>query len=328
MKNILITGGAGYIGTQLCKLYKNTKDNVIVIDNRFLPERVKKLKEWGIKYIQGDILDEQLMKDVLKKTDFCYHLAGITDVPYVKNEANDELNKKIIEVGTKGSEIVINNLPKHAKILFPSTHVIFEGLKETTFNITENNTEPCPVLSYSVSKYDTEQYLHYYSGNTNYIICRLGSNYGYGGDSMRMNLMVHIFAKMSAQNKQIKLFSGGKQWKSLVDVRDVAKGFKFLMENENYNREIFNLSNENMTVKDVAMLCKEIKPNTDIIITEDEVPNEGYTISSLKLLDTGFKFKFDIESSLREMINCWDFDFKDIVEREYGYFWEKEHGHQ
>ena len=311
MKKIVILGGCGYIGTQLCKLYFHDqfairKYNITVIDNRFLPERVKQLKRWGINYIQGDILDEQLMKEQLKDTDYVYHLAGITDVAYTKTEINDEKDKKITEVGTKGSEIIINNIPDKCKILFPSSHVLFEGLKETTFDITEDNIKPCPELSYSKSKYNTEEYLK--KSNKNYIICRLGSNYGYGLDSMRINILPNLFSKMASQNKTLKLFSGGKQWKSLIDVRDVARSFKFLMENNDINKQVFNISNENMTVKDVAYLCKKIKPSINIIETKDEIPNEGYTISSLKLLDYGFKFNYSIEESLKEMIECWDFD--------------------
>ncbi len=305
MKNICITGGAGYIGTQLCKLYKNTKDNITVIDNRFLPERVKQLKEWNIRYIQGDILDEQLMKDVLKDTDFCYHLAGITDVARVSSESNDELDRRIVITEVEGSKMVIDNTPDNCKILFPSTHVIFEGLKEIIFDVKED-FEPCPVLYYSKSKYDIEKYLK--KSNKNYIICRLSSNYGYGGDSMRLNIMPNMFAKMTAQNKTLKLFSGGIQWKSLVDLRDVVRSMKFLMENDDYKREIFNISNENITIKEVADLCKKIKPSVEIIETNDAIPNKGYTMSSLKLLDTGFKFKHNLESSLKEMINYWDFD--------------------
>ena len=63
-KNIVITGGLGYIGTELCKIYSGVSwhNNIVVIDNRFISERVNQLRNWGIEFINGDILDQDLLK--------------------------------------------------------------------------------------------------------------------------------------------------------------------------------------------------------------------------------------------------------------------------
>ena len=109
MKKIVITGGLGYIGTELCKLYSGESrfKNITVIDSRFVSERVKQLREWGINFKQGHLLDEEFMKEVLKDADVVYHLAGITDVAYTKTESNEEKDKEIREVGIDGSRNVI-----------------------------------------------------------------------------------------------------------------------------------------------------------------------------------------------------------------------------
>ena len=90
MKKIVITGALGYIGTELCKLYSgfSWKYQVIAIDNRFVSERVNELKRRKIKFIQADILDLKTIKPIIEKADFVHHLAGITDVAYVKKEAD------------------------------------------------------------------------------------------------------------------------------------------------------------------------------------------------------------------------------------------------
>src|SRR6185295_14223726 len=67
----------------------------------------------------------------------------------------------------------------------------------------------------------------------------------------------------------------------------------------------YHLSNENMTVRDVAMICKEYNPSTTLLETDDEIPNQGYTLSNKKLLDTGFKFLYNIRDSIKEMITMW-----------------------
>ncbi len=101
---ILITGGLGYVGTQLCKLYipETLENEIIVSDRRFLPERVKELKEWGFKYVQSDLLNIDKIKELVQDSDIVYHLGGITDVAYVKTEANEGKDKLIADFGVEG----------------------------------------------------------------------------------------------------------------------------------------------------------------------------------------------------------------------------------
>ena len=100
MKKIVITGGLGYIGTELCKIYSgySWNDKITVIDNRFISERVNQLRNWNIDFVHGDILDKELIKQYCKDADIVHHLAGITAVPRVKSEANIEHEKIIEEV--------------------------------------------------------------------------------------------------------------------------------------------------------------------------------------------------------------------------------------
>ena len=108
MEKIVITGGLGYIGTELCKLYSGEAwyKNITVVDNRFVSERVKQLRDWGFNFIQGDILDKKFMCDVLEGSDIVYHLAGITDVAYTKSEENGQ-SERITEVGVTGSRVPV-----------------------------------------------------------------------------------------------------------------------------------------------------------------------------------------------------------------------------
>ena len=111
-KKIVITGGIGYIGTELCKIYSGISWNneVLVIDNRFISERVNQLRNWGINYIHGDILDKNLINKHCKDADVVHHLAGITDVPRVKNESNTEKDLQIKLIGEEGIIRQINEI--------------------------------------------------------------------------------------------------------------------------------------------------------------------------------------------------------------------------
>ena len=304
---ILITGGLGYIGTELCEIYSGESrfKEITVIDKRFISERVTQLRNWGIKFIQGDILDTDLITDLVKKSDVVIHLAGITDVAYVKsdNSQNEEEIKTVGEIGTRN---IIDALTPDAKLIFPSTHVVFEGFKEVKENLTED-VEPNPVLTYSVNKRNSE--IDIINSKKQFIILRLGSVYGYSTDTMRIGIMPNLFSKIASQNGTIKLFGGGVQLKSLVNIKDVARCFKFFEENH-FTNEIYHLRRENTNVKEVAELCKQINPKVSLIKTDDEIPNMGYTISNEKLLATGFEFRYSLEESLNEMISNWSLTHK------------------
>ena len=230
-KKIIITGGLGYIGTELCKLYSGVSWNnkIIVIDNRFISERVNQLRNWNIQFVQGDILDKKLIEEHCKDADVVHHLAGITDVPRTKSDSSESQDSKIKIVAEDGTQNILNSIGNKCKIIFPSTHVVYEGVKEIQKEISEEE-ELKPILSYSNSKALNEKQLK--KSGKNYIILRLGSVYGYSTDTARIDIMPNLFSKIASQDGTIKLFAGGRQTKSLVPLVDVARCFKEMEENE------------------------------------------------------------------------------------------------
>ena len=220
----------------------------------------------------------------------------------MKFESNDDQDREIREVGVGGTNNIIESVGENTKVIFPSTHVVYEGLDETIFDIPEDE-KTCPILTYSKGKVQSEMDLG--KSVVNYVVLRLGSVYGYGGDSMRLNIMPNLFSKMAATGNPIKLFGGGVQWKSLVSLFDVARCMKFMAERDDIRRQTFHLRNENMSVKQVADICKEFVPTLDLTETDDEIPNLGYTLSNRKLLDTGFEFRNNIRDDIKGMIDAW-----------------------
>ena len=318
-KKIIITGGLGYIGTELCKLYSGVSwhHKIIVIDNRFISERVSQLRDWNIEFVQGDILDKDLVSKYFQDADVVHHLAGITNVPRTESEASSDQDKKIKEIGEQGTQNIIDAINDTCKIIFPSTHVIFEGIKEIKTDIKENEIAK-PVLSYSTSKAINEEQLK--KSGKNYIILRLGSVYGYSTDSMRIDIMPNLFSKISSQNGILKLFAGGRQIKSLVPLIDVARCFKFMEEKNEIKSEVFNLTKDTLSVKEVAEVCKKHNPKVILKETNDEVPNLGFSLSNKKLLNTGFEFLYNLDQNIKEMIQKWSKKelIKDLEHVKYG----------
>ena len=152
MKKIVITGGLGYIGTELCKIYSgySWKDQITVIDNRFISERVSQLRDWNINFIHGDILDKDLIKKICNNVDVVHHLAGITDVPRVKSEASINQENKIKKVAEEGTQNILDSISDECKIIMPSSHVVYEGIEKVKLDINEDEIT-FPTLSYGKS---------------------------------------------------------------------------------------------------------------------------------------------------------------------------------
>jgi len=303
-KKIVITGGIGYIGTELCKIYSGISWNneILVIDNRFISERVNQLRNWGIDFVHGDILDKNLVNKYCKDADVVHHLAGITDVPRVKSESSNEKDLKIKTVAEEGTQNILDAISNRCKIIFPSTHVVYEGIEKVKNNIFEDE-DTKPILSYAISKANNEKQLK--KSGKNYIILRLGSVYGYSTDTARIDIMPNLFSKIASQNGTLKLFSGGRQIKSLVPLMDVARCFKYMEERDDLSSEIFNLTKDTVTVKEVAEICKKHNPKISLKETNDEIPNLGFSLSNNKILKIGFKFLYNIDESIKEMILKW-----------------------
>ena len=131
-KKIVITGGLGYIGMELSLLLSGESriHDIKVLDNCFFSERVSQLKRWGIDYSQVDILDTSKLKEEISDADIIFHLAGITNVGTTVEDKDLNRDKKIRNVGVNGTRNIIKFSKSTTKIIFPSTHVVYEGLKQ------------------------------------------------------------------------------------------------------------------------------------------------------------------------------------------------------
>ncbi len=225
MKNkILITGGAGFIGGELIKLIKDKK-NIVVVDKKNNKKIISKFKKLNIKYIQGELTNKKFAKNIYKNFNLIFHLAGIVKVPNTDINLDIKKEKKIYNDAINILNNLINFSEKKAKVIFPSTHLIFENCKKNKSRFNENST-PMPNLAYSRSKYDCEKLLK--KNKINYIILRLGSVYGHTSDKKRMFNLPNLFALRAKNSLDLKLFSGGVQIKSIVSVNDVARAMFFL----------------------------------------------------------------------------------------------------
>ena len=272
MVRVLITGGLGYIGTVLTNLYiENLEDEITVIDKKRDAIRENELLKNNVNFREIDILNKKELKKIVSNFDIIYHLAGVTNVPRLKIDNDEKINDEIYNIGVVGTRNILETASRDTKIVFPSTHVIFEGLEEVKLKITEEET-PKPILTYSKTKLINENDIK--KSGLNYVILRLGSVHGFSGTSTRLNIMANTFSKIAAEKGEITLHGGGNQLKSLVLVFDVASALKYTAENNLIRKEIFHCVSENILVKDVIL--KSIVDDVTINVSNEKVPNKGY----------------------------------------------------
>ena len=92
---------------------------ITVIDNRFISERVNQIRNWNMDFVNGDILDKDLIKKYCSDADIVHHLAGITDVPRTKSESSKDQDLKIKEVGEKGTQNILDAISSKMQNYFP-----------------------------------------------------------------------------------------------------------------------------------------------------------------------------------------------------------------
>jgi len=298
MKTVIITGGLGYVGMELTKIYPKNKYKIIVLDKIANNKKIFFLKKKKIQFIKADIRNNKIMKKIIPKADVLIHLAAITKVPITYKENNKKIINDIKTTAILGTRNIIKNAKKDSKIIFISSHVVFEGLSRIKRNLIETD-KLLPILDYSKCKVINENEI--IQSGLNYIILRPGTAYGYTGDKRRMFNMPNLFAFNAKKDTPIKLFNNGKQLKCVVAVQDIARGIKFFQE-KNFSKQVYHFASESFFVYEIALMCKKYRPKIKFIYSENTTPNKGYNLSVKKLLRTGFKFKFYYKNFLNSYL--------------------------
>ena len=176
-KKIVIVGALGYLGSELCKLYSGESwfNRIIALDNRFVSKRVNQLKDWNIEFYQGEILDKDFLYHHLQDADTVHHLAGVTDVAYVKKESNPGQDEKIRKIAVDGT----NNIVEAIKDSSPDATIVFTS-SISTYGDTSAEDDPITIEQsqnaidvYAESKIAGEKLLK--ESGANFVILRIAS---------------------------------------------------------------------------------------------------------------------------------------------------------
>lgn len=280
--NILIVGGAGYVGGGIVdKLKKHHQ--VTVYDSLIYEESYRK----DVNFVYGDVRDQSKLLKLFKNNDAVIWLAAL--VGDGACAINPELTFKINSDSVK---FLAENFKK--RIVFLSTCSVY-GAQDGLLN---EDSSINPLSEYASSKVQAEEYLK----GSNSIIFRLGTLFGISDEfsRIRLDLVVNILVTKALTEGKLTVF-GGEQWRPLLHVNDVANAIEQTIDSE--TNGIFNLHYKNFKIIDIAEAIVNKVDSAIIETTPMKFQDaRNYQVSSEKLLsETGFKAEIDLNTGINEI---------------------------
>jgi nucleoside-diphosphate-sugar epimerase len=295
--NILITGGAGYIGSVLTPYLLRLGFSVTVLDNLYYKQTslLPCFSHPHFRFIQGDVCNTSLLEQEIKKADVIIPLAAIVGAPAC--EKNPHLAAQINHETT--IKILKSSSPSQL-ILYPNTNSGY-GVGEKNVLCTEK-TPLKPISLYGKLKVQSEEML-LSSGKA--ITFRLATVFGIS-PRMRLDLLVNDFTFRACQDRSIILFEEHFK-RNFIHVRDVAATFHFAILNQTQMKgETYNvgLSTANLSKRELCEKIKEFIPSLYIhSATIGEDPDKrDYIVSNEKLEKLGWRPQVSLEEGIKEMI--------------------------
>jgi nucleoside-diphosphate-sugar epimerase len=294
MKNILITGGGGYVGTILVEELLKENYKVTVLDTFWFGNYLKKNKK--LKIIKKDL--RNIIKKDLNKIDCIIHLASIANDPAAELDARFTWDVNVLAT-YKLINLAINQKVK--KFIFASSGSVY-GIKKEK-KVTENLTLE-PISEYNKSKMIVESVLLSYKKKIDLTILRPATICGYS-PAMRLDVAINALTFGALQNNLITVY-GGKQIRPNLTMHDMINAYKFVLKrgykkNRPIDNIIFNLGFENLSILNMAKrIRKTLKINSRILIKKTNDPR-SYRQNSDRIIKEGFRPEKKIEDAIEEI---------------------------
>jgi UDP-glucose 4-epimerase len=298
-KNVLVTGGAGFIGYHLCKKLLTLTDNVTIYDNMSSGTMQNVKDNSKAKFVKGDILD---LKTLLAqpKQDLIYHLAAQVVVGYsMENPLAD------FDTNAKGTLMVLEKARKDdAKVVFASSAAVYGN--PAVFPTPESYGFH-PFSCYGLSKVVGEEYCQMYKDQygLEVVITRFANVYG-----LRCHGVIHDFLDKLAKNPdKLEMLGTGQNCRDFVHVSDVVAALVQLGEKEGINGEVYNLGLGKTTsileladlILKILKLDKRTKVTTTGTSWQGDVTKIWFDITKAKK-ELGWTPKVTLEESIKEVI--------------------------
>ena len=294
---ILVTGGAGYLGSTLVPELLAAGHKVTVLDNFMYHQNslAHVCHDPGFDVVRGDVRIEATVLPLLKKADIVIPLAAYVGAPLC---ARDPVGATT----TNHDAIVmmLKHMGKHQRILMPTTNSAYGTGDANNFCTEESPLRP--ISHYAIEKVKVEQAL---MQHPNAISFRLATVFGMS-PRMRIDLLVNDFTYRAVHDRFVVLFEASFK-RNYIHVRDVAQAFLHGIDHyEKMNGQIFNvgLSDANVSKRELCeVIQKQVPDFTFIEAPVGRDPDQrNYIVSNAKIEATGYRPRVSLETGVRELI--------------------------
>ncbi len=296
-ERILVTGGAGYIGSILVPSLLRHGYKVTVLDNFMY--KVSSLSasclDEKLEIIKGDLRDEGLLSKIIPRFDCIIPLAAYVGAPLCDS---DPFTSKLVnqDATLKLLKMISNN----QKVIMPTTNSAY-GTGDSD-NYCDEESPLNPISSYAIQKVEVETAL---MEKHNSVSLRLATVFGMS-PKMRLDLLVNDFTYRACNDGYIVIYEGNFK-RNYIHVTDVARSFIFCIENFSKMRNnIYNvgLSEANISKFELCELIKKYIPNFYIHEAQFQKDKDqrNYIVSNKKIESFGFKPVIDLETGIKELI--------------------------
>ena len=297
MMNILVTGGAGYLGSTMVPSLLDRGYKVTVLDNFMFKQNslAHVCSNPNFEIVRGDIRDREIMRDLMANADVIIPLAALVGAPLC---SEDKIGATTIN--HDAIEMMFDLSSKEQVILMPTTNSAYgTGDKD---NFCTEESELRPISQYAIEKVEIEKKL---LDMPNSISFRLATVFGMS-PRMRIDLLVNDFTHRAVRDRSVVLFESHFK-RNYIHVRDVSNVFIHALENHSSMKgEIYNvgLSDANLSKRE---LCEAIQKHIpDFIFMEAAVGKDpdqrNYIVSNEKIETTGFKPSNSLDMGVQELI--------------------------
>jgi nucleoside-diphosphate-sugar epimerase len=297
---ILVTGGAGYIGSVLVPLLLNDGHHVTVVDN-FMYGQTSLLdccERRTLAVIRGDVRDARLMKEVVSKVDLVIPLACLTGAPAC---ARDPWTASAVNF--EAVKTIADMLAPSQMMIFPSTNSGY-GVGAADIQCDED-TPLRPVSLYGRLKVDLESQL---LDVGRFVTFRFATLFG-TSPRMRLDLLVNDFTYRAVTDRFVVLFEAHFK-RNYLHVRDAARAFAHVIAN--YDRmkgRPYNvgLSDANLSKLELCTLIASHTPGFQVVTADigTDPDQRNYIVSNARIEATGFRPAFGLDDGIRGLIKCY-----------------------
>ena len=253
----LITGGAGFIGSHLTEALVGRGDQVVILDNFFTSsmDNLKQVKE-KINLVEGNILDQTLVRKLVSESDYIVHLAAALGVFNIVNKPLESLKTNL-----QGSEIVLEAADKHKKpVLIASTSEVYGKNDKVPLNEEDDRIIGHPLKSrwsYSEAKAVDESlaYFYYLENKLPIRIVRFFNTVG-PRQVGNYGMVVPRFVSAALKNQPLQVYGNGDQIRCFCHVDDAVRALLLVMDSDKAVGNVFNIGNNQQT--SILELAKKI----------------------------------------------------------------------